>query len=428
MRIISNIVLFIGLLLLPDFARAQAATGRSPAPMLIDSSNPWELVHPEAGRDSIFALAVSPQGLLFESTTGVVFMSSDNGSTWEVTGHLGVKTVDSFAFDSDGILYVATRRDGVHRSEGGEFHFQAVNDGLETLRIGEVAADSSGNVYASAVLGGVYRLLDDGETWEKVNDNGLDNPFVPSLAVNADGVVFHGSDGGVFRSFDEGATWEAVNTGLGNLLVEELVVSRDDVLFAGTDGGVYRTLNNGDSWEAVHDTTFGGRPVRALANNDNFALFAGTHGGGVFRSLNHGASWEPVNDGLDVMDVSSLVVGSDGSLFAGTFGGGLYKRDATTDVSADEEFSIPTEFELIGNYPNPFNPTTLIQYALPVQSGVELAVFDAAGRKVAMLVNEEQAAGRHEVAFEAANLPSGIYFYRLYAGSFSEVKPMVLLR
>ncbi len=88
----------------------------------------------------------------------------------------------------------------------------------------------------------------------------------------------------------------------------------------------------------------------------------------------------------------------------------------------------PTEFSLNQNYPNPFNPSTSIQYRVPSISNVSLKVYDILGNEVAILVNEEKPAGSYEVEFDAKALTSGIYFYKLQAGSFVETKKMSLLK
>lgn len=88
----------------------------------------------------------------------------------------------------------------------------------------------------------------------------------------------------------------------------------------------------------------------------------------------------------------------------------------------------PTEFKLEQNYPNPFNPTTTIQYQLPQDSKVILKVYDILGSEVAALVNEEQEAGYKEVKFDAINIASGIYVYRLQAGDFISTKKMLLVK
>ena len=95
----------------------------------------------------------------------------------------------------------------------------------------------------------------------------------------------------------------------------------------------------------------------------------------------------------------------------------------------------PGEFELHQNYPNPFNPTTAISYSLPFAKGrggvgslVTLKIYDVLGREIATLVNEAKPRGKYEVMFDASNLSSGVYFYRLTAGSFSQTRKLLLVR
>ncbi|MEO8514900.1 MAG: T9SS type A sorting domain-containing protein [Ignavibacteria bacterium] len=88
----------------------------------------------------------------------------------------------------------------------------------------------------------------------------------------------------------------------------------------------------------------------------------------------------------------------------------------------------PNEFSIEQNYPNPFNPVTLIKFFVPVESAVELKIYDAPGKEVTTLVNGTQKAGNHEVSWDASGLSSGIYFYKLEAGSYSVEKKMILLK
>jgi outer membrane protein assembly factor BamB len=92
------------------------------------------------------------------------------------------------------------------------------------------------------------------------------------------------------------------------------------------------------------------------------------------------------------------------------------------------EITAPAEFALAPNFPNPFNPRTTITFSLPSQLLVTLKVFDALGREVSTLVSEELPAGTHTRQWNAADLPSGIYFYRLHAGSFSDTKKLLLVK
>jgi hypothetical protein len=93
-----------------------------------------------------------------------------------------------------------------------------------------------------------------------------------------------------------------------------------------------------------------------------------------------------------------------------------------------EVSSLPKEFALQQNYPNPFNPTTSINYDLPVSSIVTLQIYDVSGREIATLVNEQQNAGIYNVQFHGSNIASGVYFYRIKAGEFTQVKKMFLIK
>jgi hypothetical protein len=98
---------------------------------------------------------------------------------------------------------------------------------------------------------------------------------------------------------------------------------------------------------------------------------------------------------------------------------------SSTEAEPDE---LPDRVSLHANYPNPFNPFTMIGYALPEAMEVRLEVFDALGRRVATLVDGFRQTGRHESAFDATDLPSGLYVYRLTAGEVVEARTMVVLK
>jgi hypothetical protein len=115
----------------------------------------------------------------------------------------------------------------------------------------------------------------------------------------------------------------------------------------------------------------------------------------------------------------------------------LYLQNQITGVGHDQgSLLIPDSYNLAQNYPNPFNPVTVISYQLPVNSQVTLKVFDVLGREVATLVNENKNSGSYEIEFNGSKLPSGMYFYRLYAHpadakqtrDFVQTKKLLLLR
>jgi hypothetical protein len=105
-----------------------------------------------------------------------------------------------------------------------------------------------------------------------------------------------------------------------------------------------------------------------------------------------------------------------------------YKASAVTSVSGNAVNQLPRNYSLSQNYPNPFNPTTNISYQLPASSFTTLKVYDLLGREIATLVNEQKSAGTHTATFNAAALSSGMYFYQIKAGSFTETKKLVILK
>lgn len=111
----------------------------------------------------------------------------------------------------------------------------------------------------------------------------------------------------------------------------------------------------------------------------------------------------------------------------GTIDDTLYLNN-TVDVEDQGSLIVPDEYQLAQNYPNPFNPTTTIQYSIPITSNVSLKIYDILGNEVATLVNEEKNRGVYTVKFDASQYSSGIYFYKLHAGSFVETKKMILIR
>jgi len=102
--------------------------------------------------------------------------------------------------------------------------------------------------------------------------------------------------------------------------------------------------------------------------------------------------------------------------------------DYTSAVAGSVREPVPETFSLSQNYPNPFNPSTTIRYGLPNRSHVTLTVFNTLGQQVAVIQNGEQEAGYHEVKFDGTGLSSGVYFYRMQAGSYVEARQLLLLR
>jgi hypothetical protein len=148
----------------------------------------------------------------------------------------------------------------------------------------------------------------------------------------------------------------------------------------------------------------------------------------VFASTDNGNTWIPANPGLPETPIYQLAK-SGRYLFAGTSKHGVW-RIRLSDVTSVEELPAPkpAQYVLSQNFPNPFNPSTTIQYDLPQRSRVTLMVFNSLGQVVAVLHDGEQQAGSYEVRFDRGTMASGVYYCRMMAGSFVAVQKLVMLR
>jgi hypothetical protein len=99
-----------------------------------------------------------------------------------------------------------------------------------------------------------------------------------------------------------------------------------------------------------------------------------------------------------------------------------------TGIEKDMQNALPKEYSLAQNYPNPFNPSTMINYSMPKTGLVTIKVYNILGKEIATLVNEQKTAGNYSVKFTASRYASGVYFYRMQAGSFIETKKLILLK
>jgi hypothetical protein len=125
---------------------------------------------------------------------------------------------------------------------------------------------------------------------------------------------------------------------------------------------------------------------------------------------------------------STLFTGVGSTSAANPPGKGIYEYTFIPVGIHPPGGTVPKDFALHQNYPNPFNPATYIIYDIPKSSFVNITVFDVSGRVVKTLVNEQKTEGTYNIMFNASSLSSGIYFYKITAGSFTSTKKMILVK
>ncbi len=358
-----------------------------------------------------------------QSTSPTVYRSTDEGANWSPTG---LDTSGILALGvQDSVLFAGTAGRGVYRSTDNGATWAGC--GLKDTIVLSFAA--LGNIlYAgtkgSGMSNSVFRSSDYGTHWMPT---GLADVVVETIGASGSNLVA-GCSLGAFLSTDGGNVWTA--SGLTNIEVSAIAFIGPKVFAGCWREGVFFSDDSGKSWTAMNTgmrrDQSGYYRVRSLATSGT-TLFAGTSMG-VFVYANGGSSWTHASDGLADTVVESLsvagaylVAGTDRSIWRCPLSDLITSTNGLTS-----EF--PEEFRLCQNYPNPFNPSTTIKYELPRASQVTLSVFDVLSREVSVLVNERENAGAYEVRFDGSGLASGVYFYRLQAGSFVQTKKLLLVR
>ncbi|MBM2840039.1 MAG: quiC [Bacteroidetes bacterium] len=386
---------------------------------IFTTTNPLLAQWVQTDLDSVLVSSFAVSGTnLFAGTTGGVFRSTNNGTSW-TAANTGLPTnIVARALVTSGADLFAGMDGGVFRSTNNGTSWTLASTGLTHNYVRPLAV-SSGNLFAGTAGGGVFLSTNNGTSWTAVN-TGLTNPNVNTFAVSGPN-LFAGTYGGVFLSTNSGTSWTAASTGLTNPYVLSLAVSGTN-LFAGTvstgppNGGVFLSTNNGTSWTATGLTNTDVRSLAVSRTN----LFAGTQGG-VFLSDNNGTSWTDFNTGLMDSSVYALAV-SVQDLFAGT-PGGVWRRQLprtmvvtnTSDsgpgslrqaiLSTNSTAGLPLDwiyFNIPGVGPHSIRPTT----PLPnITSPVEIDGYTQPGSSPNTSPSTSNAVLRIELS--GLNAPSG---------------------
>ncbi len=206
-------------------------------------------------------------------------------------------------------------------------------------------------------------------------------------------------------------------------------------------------LQGGLSWFDIYNGSGNGAEYPTDIQTDNYnniyltGSSQGSGNGSDYTTLKYNQSgirqWEKKYNftGTGLNTAVSLDVDNNGSVYvtgysrnsAGNYDYATIKYTQGIIFGRDGE-NIPSEFKLFQNYPNPFNPATNIKFDIPKDADVKIAVYDMLGREVQIVADEFKQAGSYEIKFDASGLSSGTYFYKIIAGSFTDIKKMVLIK
>ncbi len=372
------------------FAAEYFVGGGLGASALLGSSNggsSWEKILVDSSGGGFPMVSAWAGNLLFGTEGDGLFRSPDGGTTWPV--HDTTMIVESPPGTFFRAPFLVFCRDGDRWFAGGSV--QRINS-----LVGPVVEYNT--LFFSANQGGSWNAIAPGIPTERPFSFSPLDPVPLMTSLYANGVDLFVGTQGALRS---NTTWPG--------------------------GGVYHFVESGGQWLLV-DSSLYLQQVSAIAGTGP-ALFAGVQGAGVFRSTDDGNAWTNISDGLLDSTVTSLALTSS-HLLAAT-ASGVWSRPLSEITSVGDTPAgrlIPGTFSLSQNFPNPFNPSTVINYQIPSGGKVTLMVYDILGREVRTLVNDRQSAGSHSVVFHGAGLSSGVYFYTLRAAGRSETKKLLLLK
>ena len=331
-----------------------------------------------------------------------------------------------------------TQNNGVYRSLNGGASWSSATSGLSGTGawVGPlISHPDSADIFYTA-RNAVFKTTNSAGSWTSIS-SGISGTIREMAISKSNASIMYATVGAaVYKSTDAGYTWGSVTVGLPNRTITSVYVHPDSpnvaiLTFSGFGAGkVYRTANGGTSWVNIS----GDLPDTPI--NDVLIYYPGTSTStylaatdiGVFITNNYGTTWTELADGLPNTVAMHLDYNaSSGKIRIGTHGRGVYETSLVTGV-IDYSSEVPGSFKLLQNFPNPFNPSTNVRYAIPQSGPVQLKVFDVLGKEIATLVEENQSAGTYTVAWNAGNLASGIYYYQLRAGSFSQTRKMMLVK
>ena len=307
-----------------------------------------------------------------------------------------------------------------------------------TLFIGSIyfLNSSKGFFGTSYPNGQIYRTTNGGGDWIQC---GIDSSAFAHFSIRK--IKFYNQYTGfclggyidiagvIWRTTNSGLNWTAQAVGAEPINDIEFI----DSFYYLAVGGDYEygpslveTTNSGIDWDYQTLNEFG-IAYSISFRTDSEAWIPLGFAQNFLKTINTGNNWSLLQtpDSSELYDLvfvdyrNGWTVGSEGR---------IYKYNPNSSIIIGSQNIFPNLFFLYQNYPNPFNPTTSINFSIPQDGLVKLVVYDVLGKEIATLVNSEQTSGTYQVTFDASKLNSGVYFYKITSGDFSDVKKMLLVK
>jgi photosystem II stability/assembly factor-like uncharacterized protein len=380
---------------------------------------------------------VNVGSFLFTGYNGI-YVSSNSGTNWNKINSPSLNRRINVLASSGSNLYAGTEDSCIIVSNNyGENWTHLGSNNISNHTNVSVLGVSGSNIFAGIEYGDLYISSNNGNTWRVIDTANLHVRDVRDIIISGTNVFAGFNSGGICRSTNNGLNWVRVNNGLTSPYYYLTGLAKDGqnlyaCFYWGT--GIFMSTNNGDNWVKISNEISNWNFTTIAAYDSK--IFVGADSV-IFYSSNFGTNWNRINQGLPDYNFQPLIKKLyifNGYIYATTNYKSVWRRLLSNFVGIHNiSTEILSKYSLSQNYPNPFNPVTKIKFEFPLSKGglkgvVSLKVYDILGKEVTTLVNESLQPGTYEVTFDGSNLPSGIYFYKLTSGKYSESRKLVLLK
>ncbi|TAL70315.1 MAG: T9SS type A sorting domain-containing protein [Bacteroidetes bacterium] len=358
---------------------------------------------------------------IFIATDVGVYYSSDYGDSWsEKNSGITYPGISNLVLIGD-IIFASTFGKGVFLTTDNGNNWIPKNDSINNYSIYSMAAGSN-KLFIGTLGRGIYKSLDSGNTWIDITQE-IVSPYINTLAINGNNLfVGIGGGAGVYLSTDEGNSWLPKGNGLMEIINHIYIYN--DSIFTASIGGIFLSVDSGNNWSSRNSGLTDTNVHRIIVYGNN--LFAGTFNRGIYLSTDNGNSWAIKNDGLtNYWDywIRSFALGSD-YIFAGTVGGLFRARLSDFGITDVKEQEQKNEIKI---YPNPASDEFRLKFSYPIETIVQINVFDLLGNYV--LSRTEQASeGTNEKNIYCESMPQGYYYVKININEIIETIPLVIVK
>ncbi len=332
-------------------------------------------------RDIVFVDSAKGFAVGSRASQSLILRTTNGGTTWQSQTFANIQSFHRVTFPTVDTGFVAGDAGAILKTTNGGQSWTRLNTGTTngffdvdfiSTQVGWVPDGNSAR-----------KTTDGGATWTATEVSSFD--FIGRLSFpNVD--VGYAAGNNFYKTTDGGLHWEQLPAFFSN--IRDLLFIDDNRGWAITNDGIIATSDGGFTWQYQLFLPFGGSPLFRLAHLPDIGLWVGGTNASVLK----------------------------------------YTGDVVVSVEQMPSISLPKQTALHQNFPNPFNPSTVISYELPKGTHVILTIHNVLGQEVARLIDQKQNAGSYNVNWNASGQASGVYFYRLQAEGFEESKRMIVVQ